>query len=90
MNSTAVFSDTEINQAKLISKLSNKPAKVANDVFIWNGVLIDRASAIVHVLCDYLSENLFSCLQTENLHGKCHSYLLKSRVIQGTVLSVFP
>ena len=50
MNSTVVFSDTEIKQAKLISQLSGRPAKVAGDVFIWNGALVDRASAVVAFL----------------------------------------
>lgn len=47
MSSTVVFSDTEINQARLISHLSGRPAKVAGDVFVWNGSLIDRATAVV-------------------------------------------
>ncbi len=50
MNSTAVYSDTDINQAKLISQLSGRPACVQDDVFIWNGHLIDRATAIVALL----------------------------------------
>lgn len=50
MTSTVVFSDTDIAQAKLVSKLSNRPARVHGDVFIWNGILIDRASAIVALL----------------------------------------
>jgi hypothetical protein len=50
MNSTEVFSDTDIAQAKLVSQLSNRPAKVQNDIFIWNGHLIDRATAIVALL----------------------------------------
>lgn len=50
MNSTAVYSDTDINQAKLISKLSGRPAKVQDDVFIWNEHFIDRATAIVALL----------------------------------------
>jgi hypothetical protein len=50
MNSTAVYSDTDINQAKLISQLSGRPARVQDDVFIWNGHFIDRATAIVALL----------------------------------------
>ncbi len=50
MNSTVAFSDTEINQAKLISHLSGRPAKVVDDVFIWNGSLVDRATAVVAFL----------------------------------------
>ena len=45
-----VFSDTEINQAKLLSQLSGRPARVGHDVFVWNGHLIDRATAIVALL----------------------------------------
>lgn len=50
MNSTAVFSDTDINQAKLVSLLSGRPAKIQDDVFIWNGHIIDKATAIVALL----------------------------------------
>jgi hypothetical protein len=50
MNSTVVFSDTEINQAKLLSYLSGRPAKVAGDIFVWNGSLVDRATAVVAFL----------------------------------------
>jgi hypothetical protein len=50
MNSTAVFSDTDINQAKLVSQLSGRPARIQDDVFIWNGHIIDKATAIVAVL----------------------------------------
>ena len=50
MNSTDLLSDIDIAQAKLVSQLSNRPAKVQNDVFIWNGHLIDRATAIVALL----------------------------------------
>lgn len=50
MNLTAVYSDTDINQAKLISKLSGRPARVQDDVFIWNEHFIDRATAIVALL----------------------------------------
>lgn len=50
MTSTAPLSDTEINQAKLLSQLSGRPAHVKEDVFIWNGCLIDRATAVVALL----------------------------------------
>jgi hypothetical protein len=50
MNSTAVFSDIEISQAKLISHLSGRPAKVVDDVFVWNGSIMDRATAVVAFL----------------------------------------
>lgn len=50
MNLTAQISDTDINQAKLISKLSGRPAHVYKDIFVWNGHLIDRATAIVLLL----------------------------------------
>lgn len=50
MNSTAEFSSTDIAQAKLVSKLSSAPARVSGDVFVWNDVLIDRASAVVALL----------------------------------------
>lgn len=50
MSLTAAFSDTDIAQAKLLSQLSDRPAKVQDDVFVWNGHLIDRATAIVALL----------------------------------------
>ena len=50
MSSTEVFLDTDINQAKLLSQLSGRPAKVQDDVFVWNGHLIDRATAVVALL----------------------------------------
>ena len=50
MTSMVAYSDTEIGQAKLLAQLSGRPAKVAGDVFIWNGHLIDRATAIVVLL----------------------------------------
>lgn len=50
MNLTAQISDTDINQAKLVSKLSGRPAHVDGDIFVWNGHLIDRATAIVLLL----------------------------------------
>ena len=50
MNSMVVFSDTEIGEAKLLSSLSGRPAKIGYDVFAWNGHLIDRATAIVALL----------------------------------------
>ena len=50
MNSMVVFSDTEIGEAKLLSLLSGRPAKIKGDVFVWNGHLIDRATAIVALL----------------------------------------
>jgi hypothetical protein len=45
-----VFSDTDIAQAKLVSQLSGRPAKIHDDVFIWNGHMIDRATAVVAFL----------------------------------------
>jgi hypothetical protein len=50
MSSTVVYSDTEIKQAQLLSQLSARPARVKEDVFVWNGCLIDRATAIVALL----------------------------------------
>lgn len=50
MSSTVAFSDTDIAQAKLLSQLSGRPAKVHDDVFMWNGHLVDRATAVVALL----------------------------------------
>ena len=44
------LSDIEIGKAKLLSQLSGRPAHIAEDVFAWNGCLIDRATAIVALL----------------------------------------
>jgi len=41
---------TNVNEAKLISKLSGRPAHVAGDTFVWNDELIDQATAIVILL----------------------------------------
>ncbi len=50
MNLTDQLSDIEIGKAKLLSQLSGRPAHIAEDVFAWNGCLIDRATAIVALL----------------------------------------
>lgn len=50
MTLMAQLSDTEINQAKLLSQLSGRPAHVKEDVFAWNGHIIDRATAVVALL----------------------------------------
>lgn len=50
MTSTVHLLDTEIEQASLLSKLSGRPAHVKNDIFVWNGSLFDRATAIVALL----------------------------------------
>jgi len=53
MNSTAACSDTDIKQAALMSRLSGRPAQVTGDVFVWNGRIVDRASAVVALLKVY-------------------------------------
>jgi hypothetical protein len=55
MFSTAQYSDIELNQARLISKLSGRPAHIRDDVFVWNGSIIDRACAVVALLKVYSS-----------------------------------
>lgn len=50
MNLTDQLSDIDIGRAKLMSQLSGRPAHVVNDVFVWNGCIIDRATAIVALL----------------------------------------
>jgi hypothetical protein len=47
------FSDTELGQASLISKLSGRPHPVRDDIFAWNGKIIDRATAVVALLKVY-------------------------------------
>lgn len=53
MNLTQNLLDTELGQAALLSKLSGKPALVFDDVFAWNGKIIDRATAIMALLKVY-------------------------------------
>jgi hypothetical protein len=50
MNLTDQLSDIDIGQAKLLSLLSERPAHIVADVFVWNGCIIDRATAIVALL----------------------------------------
>lgn len=53
MNLTQQLLDTEIGQAALLSSLSGKPALVFDDVFAWNGKVIDRSTAIIALLKVY-------------------------------------
>jgi len=53
MNLTQTLLDTELGQAALLSKLSGKPALVFDDVFAWNGKVVDRATAIMALLKVY-------------------------------------
>jgi len=53
MNLTQQLLDTELGQAALISKLSGKPAPVFDDVFAWNGKVVDRATAVIALLKVY-------------------------------------
>ena len=45
--------DIDFHSANLISKLSGRPVHVQDDVFAWNGILIDRATAVVALLKIY-------------------------------------
>jgi|LauGreDrversion4_2_1035121.scaffolds.fasta_scaffold09674_1 hypothetical protein len=53
MNLTQQLLDTELGQAALVSKLSGKPAHVFEDVFAWNGKVLDRATAVIALLKVY-------------------------------------
>lgn len=53
MNLTQRLLDTELGQAALISKLSGRPAHVFDDIFAWNGKVVDRATAIIALLKVY-------------------------------------
>jgi len=53
MNLTQRLLDTELGQAALISKLSGKPAHVFDDIFAWNGKVVDRATAVLALLKVY-------------------------------------
>ena len=45
--------DIDFNSANLVSKLSGKPVHIQDDIFAWNGILIDRATAVVALLKIY-------------------------------------
>ena len=53
MSSTVAYSDTDVKQALLMSRLSGNPAQVQGDIFAWNGIVIDRPSAVVALLKIY-------------------------------------
>jgi hypothetical protein len=45
--------DIDFDSANLLSKLSGKPVHIQDDLFAWNGILIDRAMAVVVLLKVY-------------------------------------
>lgn len=45
--------DIDFDSANLVSKLSGKPVHIQDDLFAWNGILIDRATAVVALLKTY-------------------------------------
>jgi hypothetical protein len=45
--------DIDFHSADLISELSGKPVHIQDDLFAWNGMLIDRATAVVALLKVY-------------------------------------
>lgn len=53
MNLTQQLLDTELGQAALVSKLSGRPQPVFDDVFAWNGKIVDKATAIIALLKVY-------------------------------------
>ncbi len=53
MNLTLQPLDIDFDSANLVSKLSGKPVHIQDDLFAWNGILIDRATAIVALLKIY-------------------------------------
>lgn len=53
MNLTQQLLDTELGQAALVSKLSSRPQPVFDDVFAWNGKIVDKATAIIALLKVY-------------------------------------
>jgi hypothetical protein len=53
MNLTLQPLDIDFDSANLISKLSGKPVHIQDDLFAWNGILIDRATAVVALLKTY-------------------------------------
>lgn len=53
MYSTHPLSATDFGQAALISTLSGRPAHITDDLFAWNGKVVDRATAVVALLKIY-------------------------------------
>ena len=54
MSLTEHLLDTDaVGKAKLMSTLSGNPANVCDDVFVWNGHIMDRATAVVAMLKTY-------------------------------------
>jgi hypothetical protein len=82
MNLMAAYSDTDLNQARLMSRLSGKPAIVSDDIFMWNGILVDRASAVVALLKVY-NQVPVSTLAKTKLH---QTYIDKFADQESTVL----
>jgi hypothetical protein len=44
---------TKLTEARLMSTLSGNPVHVDKDVFVWNGELFDRATAVIALLKVY-------------------------------------
>ena len=53
MNLTEQVLDIDLGPALLLSQLSGRPINVAGDIFVWNGVIMDKATAIVVLLKAY-------------------------------------
>jgi hypothetical protein len=62
MNLTQQLLDTEIGEAILLSSLSGRPTHVIDDVFAWNGKIVDKATAVIALLKVYnqipISDNI--------------------------------
>lgn len=53
MSSMDQPSDTDLQHAYLLSKLIDNPVKVDKDVYMWNGYVMDRETAVVALLKVY-------------------------------------
>ena len=53
MNLMDRLSDTDLDHAYFLSKLVPNPVKVTDGVYIWNGILLDRETAVVILLKMY-------------------------------------
>lgn len=53
MSSTDQPLDTDLQHAYLLSKLIDNPVKVDKDVYMWNGYVMDRETAVVALLKVY-------------------------------------
>jgi hypothetical protein len=69
--------DIEIEEARFLSLLSGDPVLVKDDIYIWNGVLVNRAAALVALLRIYCQLPVNNYLKTTLFRG----YSIKFREV---------